>query len=905
MRKVIPILTVLITFCFPLTAQIGSNSQWTWLKGADTANQKCIFGTRGVAAPDNTPGARVVNVNWKDNSGNLWLFGGLREGDASNDMWKYNPGTNEWTWVSGDSTLGARGVYGIQGVTNSSNMPGARYYSVSWVDASGKFWLFGGQGYDANDISGILDDLWRYDPDSNLWTWMKGHSVLGNITGVYGPQGAFGVNYLPGNRVLSSTWTDKNGNLWLFGGQGWGQSCGGVLNDLWKYNPITNQWAWMKGDKTCNSQGDYGTQGISAITNNPSARTCSVTWTDLAGNLYLFGGFLQDNNGGGPNNELWKFDISTNQWTWVLTNGVKPKARMGMTSCMDKDGNLWLFGGEFYPGWNEYYGDLWKYDPIISTWIWVKGSPGFSTYAGSYGTKGVPSPSNVIGVRSWQSMWADNSGNLWVFGGENWGGMFGNLNDLWKLSSNLDVAHNNATCSNSNGSITVYAFYGTAPYIYSIDGINFQSSNTFTGLAAGVYTITIKDAADNIKTTTATLLDESAPSVIANAMASCGNNNGSITVTTSGGKFPFQYSIDGTTFQASNVFTGLTANSYTVYVKDANGCISTTTTTINNVTPPTLTANTTTATCSNNNGSITANASGGTPPLKYSINGTSYQSGNIFTGLLPNSYTVYVKDVNGCITTTIVTVFDEGAPSLTVNTTGATCGNNNGVITAVATGGKAPLLFSINGITYQTSNVFTGLAANNYGVYVKDANSCRTSLATTIPGERAASITAIATAASCGNNDGTITATASSGTSPFQYSIDGINYQSSNIFNNLASRTYTVYLNDANGCIASYPIIVSSLGAPPSSTISIYPNPSRNNQFTIALGNQLLGEYRIRILNMFGQMVYKTVINNSCACCPGSYSIKLPYLLSTGVYNVEIIAPNGTKNVQRLMVSVK
>ena len=69
-----------------------------------------------------------------------------------NDLWKYS--NNQWTWVSGNNSVNAAGVYGTQGVASASNYPGARYGAVSWIDSSGSLWLFGGYGYDASGSHG-------------------------------------------------------------------------------------------------------------------------------------------------------------------------------------------------------------------------------------------------------------------------------------------------------------------------------------------------------------------------------------------------------------------------------------------------------------------------------------------------------------------------------------------------------------------------------------------------------------------------------------------------------------------------------------------------------------------------------------------------------------------------------
>ncbi|MGD0546816.1 MAG: kelch repeat-containing protein [Terracidiphilus sp.] len=81
-----------------------------------------------------------------------------------NDLWKFNPTTKEWTWVSGSDTANAKGVYGTLGVATASNVPGARGGSVGSIDSNGDLWLFGGYGDDSTGAQGNLNDLWRYQP---------------------------------------------------------------------------------------------------------------------------------------------------------------------------------------------------------------------------------------------------------------------------------------------------------------------------------------------------------------------------------------------------------------------------------------------------------------------------------------------------------------------------------------------------------------------------------------------------------------------------------------------------------------------------------------------------------------------------------------------------------------------
>jgi hypothetical protein len=115
--------------------------QWAWMGGSNTTNSPEVYGTRGMAAASNVPGARFNAVIWVDGEGNLWLFAGTNHPEFFNDLWKFAPSTGLWTWVSGASTPNAVGIYGSLGVASAGNIPGARASAVSWIDGGGNLWL--------------------------------------------------------------------------------------------------------------------------------------------------------------------------------------------------------------------------------------------------------------------------------------------------------------------------------------------------------------------------------------------------------------------------------------------------------------------------------------------------------------------------------------------------------------------------------------------------------------------------------------------------------------------------------------------------------------------------------------------------------------------------------------------
>jgi hypothetical protein len=149
-------------------------------------------------------------------------------------------------WMGGNSKFagtyngetGSPGVYGTQGKVASTNIPGGRLGPVSWTNPQGNFWLLGGGGFDATPTFGFLNDLWKFDPATNEWTWMSGSSAVpgfnGGQPGIYGTLGTPSTLDVPGGRSGALGWTDPTGDLWPFGGAGFDSKGATMvnLNDL-------------------------------------------------------------------------------------------------------------------------------------------------------------------------------------------------------------------------------------------------------------------------------------------------------------------------------------------------------------------------------------------------------------------------------------------------------------------------------------------------------------------------------------------------------------------------------------------------------------------------------------------------------------------------------------------------
>ena len=490
----------------PLSGALAQTSEWTWMGGSNLPGKFGIYGTKGIADPGNIPGGRSGAIQWQDADGSFWLMGGF--GNAStgtgnlNDLWMYAPGTNSWTWESGDNTINPASVYGTMGVADPANKPGGRSQSSSFGDASGNLWLMG--GYNG---SGSLNDLWMFTPSTAQWIWVSGDKTI-NKPGVYGTKTVAAPGNKPGARYASASCVDANGDFWLFGGYGFGTTtANNFLNDLWKFTPSTSQWTWISGDNSAGQAGVYGTKGTPDAANKPGARYSSVMWTDASGNIWLFGGngFALSNVGvGGTLNDLWMFSPATGQWTWISGDNAinitgvygtmgtasvtnKPGGRYAPVLWQNTDGTIYLFGGSGY-AFNTTLGslsDLWKLNPSTAEWTWMGGSK-IVAQKGIYGTAGSPSSTNIPGARYTASGWKDAGGKLWLFGGNGIGSTTasGYLNDLWTYLppvTTLPVLINRFTAQMQTGKVQLnwttdqeqnsdYFIIG-----HSADGIKFEN----------------------------------------------------------------------------------------------------------------------------------------------------------------------------------------------------------------------------------------------------------------------------------------------------------------------------------------------------------------------------------------------------------------------------------------------
>lgn len=296
------------------------------------------------------------------------------------------------------------------------------------------------------------------------------------------------------------------------------------------------------------------------------------------------------------------------------------------------------------------------------------------------------------------------------------------------------TVNNQPSCTSNNGSVTLSATGGTAPYTYSVNNGTAQSNATFTGLAAGNYTYSITDATGCSTSGTFSLTSSSGNLAATGTIASpilCNGQTATVTVSATGGSATYTYSINGTTYQASNSFANLAAGTYTVYAKDANGCVAQSSITVTQPTAIALNVVPTMITCNGaHNGSLAATATGGTSPFTYSIDGTNFYSQSVVNNLAAGTYTVTAKDANGCTKTFNTTITEPTAVSVSGVSTSST--GSDGTITLTGAGGLTPYTYSINGTSYVSSSLFSNLAPGTYTCYVKDNNGCISTTTVTV-----------------------------------------------------------------------------------------------------------------------------------------------------------------------------
>jgi gliding motility-associated-like protein len=433
-----------------------------------------------------------------------------------------------------------------------------------------------------------------------------------------------------------------------------------------------------------------------------------------------------------------------------------------------------------------------------------------------------------------------------------------------------------ATCAAvANGTLTVTPNSGTGPYTFSIDGGPFVPSSTppaitFTGLAQGSHTVTIKDVSGCTGTVTKTIGAGAGLTATATATAaSCSMvSNGTILVTTTNGTAPLTYTLDAGAYQAAAnataTFINVSSGSHTVGVRDNLGCTGTATITV--TAGPGLTGSFTSTPTScpgATNGTLTITVNNGVSPYNYSIDGGTAQSGaspRTLNNVASGAHLVTITDNLGC-TGTVGSIVAAG-PGLigSFTSTPTSCpGATNGTVTITAINGAAPYTFSIDGsapITGTNPYTFNNISSGSHVAIFADNSGCQGTVPATVAAGPGLIGSFTSTATSCpGATNGTITITATNGAGPYTFSLDGSTSVSGTnpyTFNNVSSGSHVATFTDNSGCIGTVPATVADGPAlvvtntnvnPPCNnisdgTITLVPSVTDSYTYTLTLTGQ-------------------------------------------------------------------
>lgn len=385
-----------------------------------------------------------------------------------------------------------------------------------------------------------------------------------------------------------------------------------------------------------------------------------------------------------------------------------------------------------------------------------------------------------------------------------------------ELTASITDTQDPLCYNDANGSATVAASGGVEPYSYLWNDPAATTEPTVNGIdAKQYYRVTITD--HNACTTKDSVLlsepDQLNSTISETQNISCnGANDGSATVTPTGGTRPYSYFWDGGVIPNNDsIVSGLSPDIYyRVTITDANSCTTKDSAMVSE--PDVLTSSiveTNDVSCFGlTDGSATVAASGGTPPYSYAWNDAAGTTDSTIQSLVPDQlYQVTIRDANDCVTSNSVTVSQP--PKLEIDTIITTpvsyCSALDGSINITAHGGTGTLSYSLNGGEAQSSNNFVGLGQANYTVRVIDQNECTAVQNAEILEQNPVVIDSLETTnIEChGENTGQIIVHASGGTAPLTYSKDNVNYFLDNEFSELVAANYALFVKDANNCQVS------------------------------------------------------------------------------------------------------
>ncbi len=437
-------------------------------------------------------------------------------------------------------------------------------------------------------------------------------------------------------------------------------------------------------------------------------------------------------------------------------------------------------------------------------------------------------------------------------------------------------------CNGDEGTITITAGGGTPDYMYSV-GYGYQVSNIFENVPFTVGGVFVMDA-NGCEFHTDISIIEPTPITLttSNTPASCnGGTDGSATVEATNGEAPYNYQWDSNANnQTTQTATDLALGSYNVTVTDNNGCTATTVASVPELSSLEYTIEGSELDCNGDtNGTASVTVTAGTMPYNYEwSNGQITES---ISGLSCGIYTITITDGGGCSAVNNIEVIEPEALTLDLTSTNALCNGDTGTITGTTNGGTTPYLYEWSNAE-TTANI--NATADTYICTVTDANGCTATAEASITEPAPLILNYTNTNIDCnGTGDGTITLTASGGTPNYMYSLDNVNFQNNNIFNNLNGGNYIVYVNDANDCTAMQEVTITE-----SSTITLMLTSTAES----CDGND--GTATVTAANGAGDYTYLWT---------GGQSTAIASMLNAGTYTVTVTDANDCTAIDSIEVA--
>ncbi|MBL7934911.1 MAG: gliding motility-associated C-terminal domain-containing protein [Bacteroidia bacterium] len=436
------------------------------------------------------------------------------------------------------------------------------------------------------------------------------------------------------------------------------------------------------------------------------------------------------------------------------------------------------------------------------------------------------------------------------------------------------------TCNGAcNGVATANPSGGIGPYTYSWSPAPVQTTQTATGLCAGIHTVMVSDANGCTNTSTVNFVNPPAITLNVNQTNVTCNSlcDGVATATASGGTGVISYvwQPGGST---SPSISGLCAGNYTVTATDINNCSQTQVVTItqNSSLAASFTF-TNPTTCTSSDGSISAVISGGTPAYTF-----TWMPGNFTTNPLINlaagTYSLYVNDAAGCTQTIVTTLSNPTGPTVTVTSNSVSCfGSCTGSATLSITG-SAP--FSVNGSAIPSNTTaISGLCAGNFISVITDANTCVTNQLINIAQPTPFTATGVVVNETCNAAcNGAINLSPSGGTPGYSYT-----WSPSGGFvqdpTSLCANNYSVNISDANGCSITQTFVVTQ---PSTVTLSF-------NKKDVLCSGDCTGGVRAIVSGGTSPYSYSWIPSGSFA---GS-NIDTLVNLCSGIYTVNVTDASG------------